>query len=134
MTYSKINRRFDMNSNCSQVNRMFTFLKGFSIIERRMLRKMFLHLKIDILSGNNQRLEPSIRKKIKKDLEKQLKMFDTFYKNFRRTRTYNSRQEQEMKIFKECLKTSFKYYSFLIFVWEENELNFITTKLKYETL
>ena len=38
-----------------------------------MLRKMFLQLKIDILSGDNQGLELSVRKRIKKDLENSLK-------------------------------------------------------------
>ena len=115
---------FDMNSNYFQINRIistskFTFLKGLSTIERRLLRKMFFQLKIDILSGNNQGLEPSVKKKIKKDLEKQLEAFNKFYKNFRRTRTYNSRRE--MKIFERCLRKSLRYYSFLILVWEENE-------------
>ena len=87
---------FDMDDNYFQMNRMvnsskFSFLKGFSITERRLLRKMFLQLKMDIISGDNQGLEPSVRKRIKKDLEKQLETFDKFYKNFRRTRTYNSR-------------------------------------------
>lgn len=118
MTYINKNR---------QVQRVLDSLEEFSTIERQILRKMFLYLKIDILSEDNQRIEPFVRKKMKKDLEKQLKMFDTLYKDFRRTKNYNSRQE--MKILEECLKAS-KYYSFLILVWEENELNFITTKLK----
>ena len=116
---------FDMNNNYSQINRIvssskFSFLKGLSITERRLLRKMFLQLKMDILSGDNQGLEPSVRKRIKKDLEKQLETFDKFYKNFRRTRTHNSRRE--MKIFEGCLRKSLRYYSFLILIWEENEI------------
>ena len=63
---------------------------------------MFLQLKIDILSGNSQGLEPSVRKRIKKDLEKQLEAFNTFYEDFRDTRTYNSRRE--MRIFQECIQ------------------------------
>ena len=110
---------FDMNNNYFQINQIissskFSFLKGFSITERRLLRKMFLQLKMDILSGDNQGLEPSVRKRIKKDLEKQLETFDKFYKNFRRTRTYNSRRE--MKIFERCLRKFLRYYSFLILI------------------
>jgi len=114
-----------MNDNYFQMNRIvnsskFSFLKGFSITERRVLRKMFLQLKMDILSGSNQGLDPPSRRRIKKDLEKQLKTFDKFYKDFRRTRTYNSRRET--KTFERCLRKSLRYYSFLILIWEENEI------------
>ena len=112
---------FDIDDNYFQMNRIvnsskFSFLKGFSITERRVLRKMFLQLKMDILSGSNQELDP----RIKKDLEKQLKAFDRFYKNFRRTRAYNSRRET--RIFERCLRKSLRYYSFLILIWEDNEI------------
>ena len=98
-------------------------MEGFSKIESRLVRKMFLQLKIDIFSGDNQRLEPTVKKKIKEDLEKQLEAFNTFYENFRRTRIYNSKRE--MRIFQECLQKSLRYYSFLILIWEENEIHLI---------
>ena len=116
-------KNFSNNKSFFYLTNKFTFLKGFSKIESRLVRKMFLQLKIDIFSGDQQRLEPDVRKKIKKDLEKQLEAFNTFYEDFRRTRIYNSRRE--MKIFQKYLQKSLKYYSFLILIWEENELRFI---------
>ena len=61
-----------MNSGYFQINQIintskFTFLKGFSEIERRLVRKMFFQLKVDILSGDNQRLKPAVKKEIKKE-------------------------------------------------------------------
>ena len=115
-----------MDSNYFQINRIidtskFTFLKGLSTTESRLVKKMFLQLKVDIFSGGNQRLEPAVKKKIKKDLEKQLEAFNTFYEDFRDTRTYNSRRER--RIFQECLQKSLRYYSFLILMCEENEIH-----------
>ena len=117
--YFKVNRIMDTNT--------IEFLEGFSEIEGRLVRKMFLQLKIDILSSNNPRLVTDVKKKIKKDLEKQLEVFNRFYDSFRRTKTYKSKQEAKMKqiIFKECLQKTLKYYSFLILIWEENEVQFI---------
>ena len=119
--YLRINRIMGTNK--------VDFLDGFSKIESKLMRKMFLQLKIDILSGNNQRLAIDVKKKIKKDLKNQIEMFNKFYENFRRTKTYNSRQETKMThiIFKECLQKSLKYYSFLILMWEENEIQLTNT-------
>ena len=76
-----------MDSNYFQINRIidtskFTFLKGLSTTESRLVKKMFLQLKVDIFSGGNQRLEPAVKKKIKKDLEKQLFYTEALSKNF----------------------------------------------------
>ena len=108
--YFKVNRIMDTNK--------IEFLEGFSEIEGRLVRKMFLQLKVDILSGNNSRLVTDVKKKIKKDLEKQLEVFNRFYDRFRRTKTYKSKQEAKMKqiIFKECLQKSFRHYSFLTLI------------------
>ena len=46
------------------------FLEEFSEFESKVVRKMFLQLKIDILSENNSGLTTDVKKKIKKDLEK----------------------------------------------------------------
>ena len=56
---------------------------------------MFLQLKFDILSENNSRLVASV-KKIKKDVEKQLKTFDKFYDHFRKCKNYPSQQEAKI--------------------------------------
>ena len=69
------------------------FLEEFFDFETMVIRKIFLQLKFDILSENNSRLVASAKKKIKKDLEKQLETFDKFYDRFRRYKSCSSKQE-----------------------------------------
>jgi len=80
------------------------FLEEFSEFESKVVKKMFLQLKIDILSKNNSGLTTDVKKKIKKDLEKQLEFFNEFYDTFKRRKTYRTNQEAKVAqtIFKEC--------------------------------
>ena len=108
------------------INKM-KFLEEFSDFETMVIRKMFLQLKFDILSENNSRLAASAKNRIKKDVEKQLETFDKFYDHFRKCKNYPSQQEAKITqiIFKEYIRKSLKYYSFLKLMWKENETSFI---------
>ena len=115
-----------------KVNRMdsdkLEFLEEFSDIERRVMRIMFLRLKLDILEGlDNLEITTIVKKKIKKYLEKQLEIFDKIYDDFINDKNYRTIQDAKVaKItFKECLKKSLTYYSFLKLIWEENEVQLI---------
>ena len=73
------------------------FLEEFSDVERRIMRIMFLQLKLDILRGpdNSRILTTHARKKVKKDLEKQLEIFNKIYDEFINDGKYKTLQEAE---------------------------------------
>ena len=129
---TKINKQSPLKGDYFTVHRMnsdkLKFLEEFSDAERRIMRIMFLQLKLDILRGpdNSRILTTHARKKVKKDLEKQLETFNKIYEDFINDRNYRTIQDSKIaKIaFKECLKKSLTYYSFLKLIWEENEIQF----------